>query len=89
MQTTVKKWFPDKGYGFLRNGSDAAPDIIVYATELKNCSYLKPGRKVEFECHTNNRGLVAKNVKLIHEHNNRQPESQRYHNSHPYHGNAR
>lgn len=64
MQTTVKRWFTDKGYGFLHNGGDA-PDIMVHANELKNCQYLRPGRTVEFECHTNSKGLVAKNVRLV------------------------
>jgi len=27
MQTTVKRWFTDKGYGFLHNGGDV-PDIM-------------------------------------------------------------
>lgn len=59
MQTTVKRWFTDKGYGFLHNGGDA-PDIMVHANELKNCQYLRPGRTVEFECHINSKGLMAK-----------------------------
>lgn len=64
MLTTVKRWFTDKGYGFLHNGGDA-PDIMVHANELKNCEYLRPGRTVEFECHINSKGLVARNVRLV------------------------
>lgn len=37
MQTTVKRWITDKGYGFLHNGGDA-PDIMVHANELKTAS---------------------------------------------------
>jgi cold shock CspA family protein len=33
MQTTVKKWLPDKGYGFLHNGGDA-PDILVHSNVM-------------------------------------------------------
>lgn len=65
MKTTVKKWFNDKGFGFLHNGSESAPDIMVHSSELKNCTYLKPGRTVEFECHFNEKGLIAKNVHLV------------------------
>lgn len=65
MKTTVKKWFNDKGFGFLHNGSESAPDIMVHSSELKNCTYLKPGRTVEFDCHFNDKGLVAKNVQLV------------------------
>lgn len=63
MQTLVKKWFQDKGYGFLENG--AGPDIMVHKAELINCSYLKIGSIVEFECHTDNQGLIAKKVSLL------------------------
>jgi len=79
MQTTVKRWFPDKGYGFLHNGGDA-PDIIVHAQELKNCQYLRPGRTVELECHINNKGLVAKNVRLVQsqQRSTGQPNEQQY-----------
>ena len=62
MQTIVKKWFQDKGYGFLENGT--GPDIMVRKTELINCSYLKVGSIVEFECHSDGRGLIAKKVSL-------------------------
>ncbi len=67
MRTTVKIWFAEKSYGFLNNGGEHAPDIMVHASELRNCEYLKVGRTVEFECHINQRGLLAKNVKLIYD----------------------
>ncbi|GAA5316094.1 MAG: hypothetical protein AseanaTS_12990 [Candidatus Pelagadaptatus aseana] len=63
MQTTVKKWFKDKNYGFLSNGN--GPDIMVRKANLENCQYLKPGVTVEFECHADDKGLVAKKVKLM------------------------
>ncbi|EPJ44847.1 MAG: hypothetical protein OFPII_31260 [Osedax symbiont Rs1] len=63
MQTVVKKWFRDKESGFLENGS--AKDIIVYKADLLNCQFLKVGVSVEFECHVDKRGLVAKKVKLL------------------------
>ncbi len=63
MQTLVKKWFQDKGYGFLENGT--GPDIIVRKAELVKCSFLKVGLIVEFECHTDKQGLIAKKVRLL------------------------
>ena len=60
MQTVVKKWFQDKGYGFLENGT--GPDIMVRKNELIKCSFLKVGSIVEFECHSDDRGLIAKKV---------------------------
>ncbi|NRA20622.1 MAG: hypothetical protein HRU05_09085 [Oceanospirillaceae bacterium] len=62
MQTVVKKWFRDKESGFLENGN--AKDIIVYKADLLNCQFLKVGVTVEFECHVDKRGLIAKKVKL-------------------------
>lgn len=63
LQTTVKKWFRDKNSGFLDNGN--GPDIMVSKSDLVNCEFLKVGVTVEFECHSDKRGLVAKKVKLL------------------------
>ena len=62
MQTTVKKWFKDKSFGFLDNGGGS--DIMVRQADLIKCQYLKVGAVVEFECHVDKKGLVAKKVKL-------------------------
>ncbi len=69
MQTTVKKWFQDKGFGFLDNGK--GPDIMVRKAELVKCSYLKVGSIVEFECHSDTKGLIAKKVSLLRKNNNK------------------
>ncbi len=63
MQTTVKKWFRDKDFGFLDNGG--GPDILVRKANLTNCQYLRVGVTVEFECHADNRGLIAKDVRIL------------------------
>ena len=65
MQTTVKKWFRDKEYGFLDNGN--GPDIMVRKADLLNCQFLRIGVTVEFECHADKSKLIAKNVKLSHQ----------------------
>ncbi|MFW2372201.1 MAG: cold-shock protein [Gammaproteobacteria bacterium] len=62
MQTTVKKWFREKDFGFLDNGSGS--DIMVCKADLVNCQYLKVGATVEFECHIEKRGLIARKVSL-------------------------
>lgn len=62
MQTVVKKWFRDKDSGFLDNG--AGPDIMVRKSDLVDCQFLKVGATVEFECHQDKQGLIAKLVKL-------------------------
>jgi cold shock CspA family protein len=65
LQTIVKKWFRDKDSGFLDNGS--GPGILVRKADLVNCQFLKVGATVEFECHTDKQGLIAKNVMLSHQ----------------------
>lgn len=70
MISTVKIWFEDKGYGFIRNGSVGSRDVMVHASQLINCTYLKAGRTVEFDVDINDKGLVAKNVMLVHENTN-------------------
>jgi len=70
LQTVVKKWFRDKESGFLDNGG--GQDIMVRKADLVNCQFLKVGATVEFECHTDKRGLVAKNVKLTRQNQNNQ-----------------
>ncbi len=78
MQTVVKKWFRDKASGFLDNG--AGPDIMVRKADLVNCAFLKVGATVEFECHPDTRGLIAKKVKL----SNRKHSQQGVRNEKPY-----
>jgi cold shock CspA family protein len=73
LQTVVKKWFRDKGTGYLDNGN--GPDILVLKADLSNCDFLKVGVEVEFECGINKRGLIAKNVKLIKKSTQRKPKS--------------
>ena len=63
MQAVVKKWLREKEYGFLDNGS--GPDIMVRKSDLIRCQYLKAGTTVEFECHPDKEGLIAKNVSLV------------------------
>ena len=67
MQTVVKKWFREKDFGFLDNG--AGPDIMVSKADLVNCQFLKTGATVDFECHQEKRGLIAKKVSLSHSSN--------------------
>lgn len=85
MQTLVKKWFQDKEYGFLENGT--GPDIMVRKTELIKCSYLKVSSIVEFECHIDGQGLIAKKVSLLPKKRNiqnKQMNKQRGSRTHPF-----
>ena len=79
MKSTVKKYFRDKGYGFIKNGNGR--DVYVNQNELNNCKFLRPGVEVEFECHIVSNKLVAKQVRLIHS-NKRQQQQPRYEQPH-------
>jgi len=73
LQSVVKKWFRDKDYGFIDNGS--GPDIMVRKSDLVNCQFLKVGSTVEFECHPDNRGLIAKKVHFKRQRNDGQQQN--------------
>ncbi len=62
MQSVVKKWFRDKNSGFLDNGS--GPAVIVHKADLVDCQFLKVGTTVDFECHPDKQGLIARKVKI-------------------------
>lgn len=73
MQSVVKKWLREKEYGSLENGS--GPEIMVRKEDLINSQYLKVGAVVEFECHLDNRSLIARKVKLVRQNKKRQGPS--------------
>jgi cold shock CspA family protein len=62
LQTVVKKWFRDRDSGILDNGG--GPDIVVSKADLVGCQFLKVGVTVDFECHQEKQGLIAKMVRL-------------------------
>jgi cold shock CspA family protein len=62
LQTIVRKWFRDKDTGLLDNGG--GPDIMVRKADLVDCQFLKVGVTVEFECHQDKQGLIARKVRL-------------------------
>jgi len=65
LQTVVKKWFRDKEFGYLDNGS--GPDIMVRKADLVKCQFLKVGVTVTFVCHIHEKGLIAKKVSISYE----------------------
>ena len=75
MQTVVRKWFRDKASGLLENGS--GPNIIVRKIDLINCQFLKVGATVQFECHLDKQGLIAKKVKLLGQNKSNKPKNKK------------
>ena len=63
MKGTVKKFFKDKGYGFI-HGEDGRDYFFHYSAILMdNYKTAEPGENVEFEPEESDRGLRANIVK--------------------------
>ncbi len=62
MKGTIKRIYPEKGYGFLRG--DDGKDYFLHRSACKNCKLeeLGEGQEVEFEDAESDRGLRAENV---------------------------
>lgn len=80
MQGKIKKWFKDREYGFIENGS--SPDIIVRKESLVKKHPIKPGSLVSFEVTIENNKLLAKKVSLVH-HNNQTKKKHTHSNNNP------
>jgi cold shock CspA family protein len=64
---TIKRWFDDRGYGFLRVAG-TGEDIFVHATSLtapQLTPRLQVGEEVEFQTVTTPRGKLAVNVVIV------------------------
>ena len=59
---TVKKWFDQKGYGFIEQEGGA--DVFVHYSDIQGGGYrsLEVGDKVQFEIVTGGKGPKAQNV---------------------------
>lgn len=66
MQGTVKKWFDDKGFGFIEP-DDGEKDVFVHQTnvQMEGFRSLAEGQKVEFEIGEGKKGPQAMEVVAI------------------------
>ena len=66
MQGTVKWFNSDKGYGFIQVEGDHK-DVFVHYSDIAIEGYksLEEGQKVEFDTEESDRGIKAKDVKLV------------------------
>jgi len=59
---TVKRWLPEKGYGFLRR-NDGGSDVFVHLRDLNDgIMSLEEGQTVEFSIKNSEKGEMAENV---------------------------
>ncbi|PRQ12173.1 cold-shock protein [Corynebacterium sp. 13CS0277] len=70
MAQGIVKWFnAEKGFGFLRPDNAGAddPDVIVHYTSIEGNGFrtLEENQRVEFDVISGDRGLQARNVRLI------------------------
>ncbi len=65
MESTIKWFNNEKGYGFIENGNDE--DIFVHYSEIKMDGYrtLREGERVKFDLIRTPKGLQAHNVTEI------------------------
>jgi len=66
METGTVKWFnSSKGFGFISR--EVGDDVFVHYNSIVGEGYktLDEGNKVEFDIETGEKGLQAKNVKVI------------------------
>lgn len=63
---TVKHWFDEKGYGFIRMEGERE-DIFVHYTEIRmdGRRTLNPGQTVKFRAERRERGLMAFDVEPV------------------------
>ena len=65
MKGTVKKFFKDKGYGFI-HGEDGRDYFFHYSAILMdNYKTAEPGENLECDPEESDRGLRANNVKKV------------------------
>ena len=60
---TLKKWFDEKGFGFIASDEDNK-EYFVHTTGLKDGATIREGDKVTFEVTDGDRGPKAINVAL-------------------------
>ncbi|MDD5600268.1 MAG: cold shock domain-containing protein [Actinomycetota bacterium] len=67
LKGTVKCFSPENGFGFIEAEKEGQGDIFVeYSSiEMDGFKVLSKGQKVEFEPGKDDRGSVAKKVKII------------------------
>lgn len=66
--STVKKWFDDKGYGFIQNPDGGNDDIFVHHSKVlgRGRKSLEAGQSVEFEKFRNEKDRwEARNVLVM------------------------
>jgi len=63
----VRRWLPEKGYGFLRPNT-GGPDIFVHLRDLSDgIMSLEEGQTVEFNITKGEKGDIAQNVTVCNE----------------------
>ncbi|PID61836.1 MAG: cold-shock protein [Gammaproteobacteria bacterium] len=62
MDGIIKKFFDDKGFGFIKTDKE---EIFFHVSELAESVTLAEGMKVSFEVGKGDRGTFAKNIRVV------------------------
>lgn len=64
VQGVVKRFSPEKGWGFLEQSDGQGPDVFVHysSIQVEGFRTLERGQRVEFEITQGPKGLQASNV---------------------------
>ncbi|MBX3415465.1 MAG: cold shock domain-containing protein [Pirellulales bacterium] len=66
MRGTIKRIDEHRGYGFIRpEGGERPDDVFFHATQAPDFTTLAVNMSVEFETENTDRGVRAKNVRLL------------------------
>ena len=61
---TVVFWSKERGYGFIKP-TDGDRNIFVHFSELTDCKYIKKNQEVSYVVGLNERGKIAKDVRVV------------------------
>lgn len=62
MNGTIKKYFDDKGFGFIKTDNK---EIFFHVSNLAEPATLTEGMQVSFEVGQNDKGDFAKNIRVV------------------------
>lgn len=64
MNGTIKRFFSDKGFGFIKRDEDC-DDLFFHISQVRNARRVDSGDRVSFEIGKGRKGPAATNVRIL------------------------